>query len=397
MLPDYHTLPPWARFVLYVGACAGHATVLMFAANWWSGWPLRRKLLSRTRRVLFLAVLLAPVLFWPAFLFHLFPVGGLPAAAGDWRQALFAYGVFCCVVGFGVLPVVTVTRWLWRPPSALVSNHTHTRDLAAELGYKPIGRGKHRHLARLPFNEVFRVDFTERTLRLPRLPAACDGLTILHVSDLHLCGTPDKDFYERVMDHCRPWDPDLVAVTGDVVDSDRHHQWIVPVLGRLRWKVAGFAILGNHDYWRDPLLVRRRLRRVGLRVLGNAWERIEVRGEPLVVVGHEGPWFRPAPDLANCPAGVFRLCLSHTPDNIRWARRNAIDLMLSGHNHGGQIRFPVLGSVFVPSRYSRRYDRGTFHEPPTVLHVSRGLAGQHPLRYNCRPEVTKIVLRAGGR
>jgi predicted MPP superfamily phosphohydrolase len=69
--------------------------------------------------------------------------------------------------------------------------------------------------------------------------------------------------------------------------------------------------------------------------------------------------------------------------------------MLAGHVHGGQIRFPLLGSVFVPSRYGRRYDCGTFEEPPTVLHVSRGLGGQQPLRYNCRPEVTLLVLKAG--
>jgi predicted MPP superfamily phosphohydrolase len=111
-----------------------------------------------------------------------------------------------------------------------------------------------------------------------------------------------------------------------------------------------------------------------------------------VVIGHEGPWFRPAPDLTECPADVFRLCLSHTPDNIRWAKQQRIDLMLAGHNHGGQIRFPVFGSMLVPSCYSRRYDCGLFHEPPTVLHVSRGLAGKHPVRYNCRPEVTKLVL-----
>jgi predicted MPP superfamily phosphohydrolase len=130
-----------------------------------------------------------------------------------------------------------------------------------------------------------------------------------------------------------------------------------------------------------------------MHVLGNGWEQVEVRGRPLVVIGHEGPWFEPAPDLAACPADVFRLCLSHTPDNIGWARRHGIDLMLSGHVHGGQIRFPVLGSVFVPSRFGRRYDCGMFHEPPTLLHVSRGLGGEHPLRYNCRPEVTLLVLR----
>ena len=78
-----------------------------------------------------------------------------------------------------------------------------------------------------------------------------------------------------------------------------------------------------------------------------------------------------------------------------WARCNQIDLMLAGHNHGGQVRFPVIGSVLVPSRYSRRYDCGLFDEPPTVLHVIRGLSGQHPLRYNCRPEVAKLVLRCG--
>jgi predicted MPP superfamily phosphohydrolase len=57
------------------------------------------------------------------------------------------------------------------------------------------------------------------------------------------------------------------------------------------------------------------------------------------------------------------------------------------------VRFPVIGSVFVPSRFSRRYDCGVFHEPPTLMHVSRGLAGREPMRYNCRPEVTRIVLR----
>ena len=70
-----------------------------------------------------------------------------------------------------------------------------------------------------------------------------------------------------------------------------------------------------------------------------------------------------------------------------------MDLVLAGHVHGGQIRLPLVGSIFVPSKYSRRYDSGTFHEGPTVMHVNRGLAGEVPLRYNCRPEVTPVVLR----
>jgi predicted MPP superfamily phosphohydrolase len=248
-------------------------------------------------------------------------------------------------------------------------------------------------LARLPGNEIFKVDFTERVLRLPRLPAAWDGLTILHLTDLHFFGTPDRVFYQEVMQRCREWDPDLVALTGDFVDSPYYHRWILPVLGWLRWRVGCFAVLGNHDSWYEPERVSRRLRRLGIDVLVNSWKELQLHGQSLAVVGHQGPWFGPPPDLNDCPEGTFRLCLSHTPDNMAWAKKNQIDLMLAGHVHGGQIRFPIIGSVLVPSIHSRRYDCGVFHEPPTVLHVSRGLSGQHPLRYNCRPEVTKLVLR----
>ncbi len=363
---------------------------MISALNCLYGMALPHKLLSVTRKLDGLVVLAGPAVFWFAFGFHL--EAGTEAAAH--HPLVYSYFLVCWVLGLGVFPVLTVLRLLRRPPAALLTNDTHTVDVAKELGYKPAGTGKYRRLACLPGNQVFQVDFAERTLRLPRLPAAWDGLKILHLSDLHLCGTPDRAFYRYVMDRCNAWEPDLVALSGDVVDSDTHHRWIIPVLGRLRWRVAAFAILGNHDAWRDVPVIRRRLRRVGFRVLGNAWETVEVRGEPLIVVGHEGPWIGPPPDLRDCPAGPFRLCLSHTPDNIRWARRHGMDLVLAGHVHGGQIRFPVVGSVFVPSRYSRRYDFGTFDEPPTLMHVSRGLAGQHPLRFNCRPEVTLLVLRS---
>jgi Ca2+-transporting ATPase len=92
-------------------------------------------------------------------------------------------------------------------------------------------------------------------------------------------------------------------------------------------------------------------------------------------------------------ANFFRLLLSHTPDNIGWARRHDVDLMLSGHVHGGQVRVPILGSLFVPSRYSRKYDQGVFFESPTLLSVNRGISGREPLRINCYPEVTWLTLK----
>jgi predicted MPP superfamily phosphohydrolase len=319
---------------------------------------------------------------------------GVGAPDGAWHRIALGYALFCGVVGCGGLGTVTWLRWRRRPPPAILERRSRTLDVSQRLGYRPVGEGRGAWLAHLPGNELFRVELAEHTLALPRLPRAWEDLSILHISDLHYCGTPGLAFFEHLMEVCSSWEPDIVAVTGDVLDDLKYQSWIAKTLGQLRWRVAGLAILGNHDRWHDPALVRQRLREAGLQVLGNSWRQIEVRGEPLMCIGHEGPWFRPEPDLTFCPREPFRLCLSHTPDNIDWARSHAVDLMLSGHNHGGQVRLPGLGSLLVPSRYGRRYDSGIFAEPPTLLHVSRGLGEDQPLRYHCRPEVTRITLRS---
>src|SRR5205814_253033 len=168
-----------------------------------------------------------------------------------------------------------------------------------------------------------------------------------------------------------------------------------PVLSRLKAPEGVLAILGNHDMWYAPEEVRQRLADLGFRVLSHRPERIELRGVPVVVVGHEGPWIKPPPDLSGTPPDIFRLCLSHTPDNMAWARRQGVDLVLSGHVHGGQVRVPLIGSIIVPSKCGRRYDCGVFREGGTVLHVSRGIGGEHPLRFRCRPEATLLVLNRG--
>jgi predicted MPP superfamily phosphohydrolase len=378
--------------LLFLGVCLGDTVVLVFLMNYLYGCPFPKRALAPVRPVVGVTILAG----WSAFAWlwwdHGFDWAALLAGS---NFLVSGYIVVCWVMGFVVYPLSSWNNYRIRRAAVLQSNHTETVDVARELGFKPVGLGKHRLEALLPLNQCFQVDFSERTILLPQLPAAWDGLQILHLSDIHFSGTPDRAFYLHVIDRCRRWEPDLLAMTGDVVDTDKHHRWVLPVLGRLRWKTAAFAILGNHDLWHEPDRVRRRLRRAGMRVLGNGWETLQLRGEPLTVIGHEGPWFPPEPDLSACPAEPFRLCLSHTPDNIAWARRHHIDLVLAGHVHGGQIRLPGFGSIFVPSKYSRRYDHGTFHEPPTVMHVSRGLAGEHSLRYLCRPEVTLLVLRRG--
>jgi predicted MPP superfamily phosphohydrolase len=90
---------------------------------------------------------------------------------------------------------------------------------------------------------------------------------------------------------------------------------------------------------------------------------------------------------------LFRIAVAHSPDQYPWAQNYDFDLMLAGHTHGGQIRFPVIGPVLSPSRFGVKYAAGTFYEAPTLMHVSRGIAGTRPLRFNCPPELSKLVLR----
>jgi predicted MPP superfamily phosphohydrolase len=382
------------KLLLFALAWLGHACLLMAVVNHVYGRPLHKHFLKAFR------LLSGVVIFaFPAGYYLVFGTDALGAvrSAFDTHANLpaVAYLLLTLAVAVVILPFITVRR-LFRPrPASVIGEATVTVDVAKELGGPPYGDGEAARMARLPFNDIFRVDFTTLTVAPPGLPAAWDGLTLLQVSDLHFYGTPARSFFEFVMRRAlADGVPDLVCLTGDVVDGDEYCEWIAPVLGQLRWNVAAFAILGNHDWWQDAERVRAKLRGLGMRVFGNAWERHQVRGEPLTVIGHEGPWFRPEPDLTGCPADGFRLLLSHSPDNYRWARQHRIDLMLSGHAHGGQVRLPLFGSIFVPCQTGRRYDTGTFHEPPTLLHVNRGLSGKEPIRFRCNPQVTRIVLMA---
>ncbi len=318
---------------------------------------------------------------------------------GLWSCFVYFYFGLCVLLGFVVFPIVTVARLLRKPPASLLRESTRTLDLRAELGDRAVGDGFYRRVATLPLNGVFRVDFTHLELAPPRLPQAWNGLTVLLLSDFHFHGTPSKLWFERILDEIAKEPPaDLVALAGDFVDSDAHRDWIAPLLGRLKWIECGVAILGNHDEHHEPEKVRAELAKAGYRVLSNTMETVAIRGVPCELIGHEGPWFPPGP-LLFPEAKTFRLCVSHTPDNFSWGIVNDIDLMLCGHVHGGQIRLPIVGSIFVPSVHSRRFDMGVFGFGNTTMVVGRGLSGKEPIRFRCNPQVIRITLKrrdAGG-
>jgi predicted MPP superfamily phosphohydrolase len=378
--------------VLFAHAVIGHFALVLRSHNYIYGTGLGRRTIDVLQVLHGLVCLSGPIVFWyvmvldPGFLF--------PDKGEALHQLYLKCYLGCCLLtSFIVVPFVTIQRLVRRCP-ALHRQEATTVNVELLACRSLHGDGKHSHLARLPGNQVCQLDLSIKTLQLA-IPPEWDGLTILHLGDLHFTGTPDREYFERVLDLCMSWQPDIVALTGDYVDSLAHHAWL-SLFEKLQAREAKLAILGNHDHWYEPEKVRERLGQMGYHTPRNGWQTIEVRGKPMVVIGHEGPWLKPAPEMSGCPADVFRLCLSHTPDNIAWARANAVNLMLSGHVHGGQIRLPIIGSLVVPSMYGRRYDCGVFLEDKTVLHVTRGIGGKHPLRYNCRPEATLLVLGKQG-
>jgi predicted MPP superfamily phosphohydrolase len=315
-------------------------------------------------------------------------------AEGSWRQLSPIWQAYLCLCGLGTVGMVySAVRYAWRGlPKAQISNHTHVRRVSDDLGYKPLGKGPYRLMARVPFNQIFEVEVSEKVYCLPRLPAQWDGLSILHLSDVHYIGTIGLPFFERLMAMAQETRPDIVVFTGDLLDDMRLLDWLPRTFGRLEAPLGRYFILGNHDWDLNPDLIRRRMTELGWQDLAGRTVRLDDAKPPLVLGGSECPWMGQHPDYASQPEDAFRILLSHTPDNLPWARRQRIDLMLSGHNHGGQVVLPLIGPVYSPSVYGCRYASGVFDVPPTLLYVSRGISGRHPLRWRCRPELTKLVL-----
>jgi predicted MPP superfamily phosphohydrolase len=298
--------------------------------------------------------------------------------------------------------VVAIPRWLCRyalrrPPAVLRSLRSRgLLDRAAPALH--VQQHPHHFLVHLPGNQTLHLDLSERAIEVPRLPPALDGLVLLHISDFHMSGRVGKPYFQEIVRLSNELHPDLVLLTGDYVDRAECIDWIPDTIGRLSARWGVYCILGNHDVEFDTGRLIRVLEESGLRYIGGRHAQIEVRGLPVVLAGNELPWMGPAADLEHCPPpgkdGPLRIGLAHCPDQLPWARAHQIDLLLAGHTHGGQIRLPLVGPIFTCSRLGVEYAAGVFHVPPTIMHVTRGVSGELPLRWNCAPEIAQLVLHA---
>lgn len=377
---------PWEAVVLVVPAGLGHLCHLILTINIISGLGYPEAVMDRIRTVLFTAFgATSALLLW----------GHVQAPWWTWPWPIRGYAILCAFTGTLAWPIASLVLAVRRRPDA-IDPRTEVRELAGHDDRDQlIGNDRRSWLLRLPGNQSFRLCLREWDVALPDLPDPLAGLRIVQISDLHLAPSFRRAYFERVIGACQGWEADLIVLTGDVVEHDEAIAWIEPLLAPLEARLGKYAILGNHDERHQPQTVVAELNRAGFETLEGQWTTVDVDGTIIALGGTSAPW-GPDVDPLAIPPSDFRILLSHTPDRFYRAARWDIDLMLSGHNHGGQIRLPFVGPIFMPSIYSRRFDRGFFRRANTLMYVSEGIAGMHPVRYGCTPEVTRFVLRNAG-
>lgn len=238
----------------------------------------------------------------------------------------------------------------------------------------------------------------ENSVILPRLPAVFHGFRILHLSDLHIDAS--EPMAHAIIEAVRPLEYDVCVLTGDyrfrtsgAIEATLHN------MGRLRESLAGevFAVLGNHD----SVLMLPELERMGIGVLMNEHVRFERGGAALYFVGIDDAHYFGVENLEKAldaiPPEATTVMLSHTPEIFRQAAHAAVDLLLCGHTHGGQICLPGGWPILLDARIPRRLGRGRWQHGGMQGYTSPGAgASVVEVRLNCPPEVTVHRLLQGG-
>ena len=242
----------------------------------------------------------------------------------------------------------------------------------------------------------------EHRLAIPGWPAGRSGVRIALLSDLHV-GSPYNglDKLEEVVRRTNAARPDLVLILGDLVIQDVAGgrfvppEKIAPVLGRLRAPLGVRAVLGNHDRWLDARRVLGALERAGIPVMEDRAAEISLGGSPFWLVGVSDYWTAPHDvrgALAQVTDGSPVLLFTHNPDLFPGIPPR-VSLTLAGHTHGGQVYFPLLGRLIVPSKYGQRYALGSVVERGRHLFVAGGVGTSIiPVRFLVPPEISILRL-----
>lgn len=235
-------------------------------------------------------------------------------------------------------------------------------------------------------------------------PEAFSGFKIVQISDLHNAefGTDNQ----KLIDILKSEAPDAIVITGDLIDARRTNTEIAESFARRCMEIADcYYVPGNHearlgdtyDAFESALIAD------GVNVLRNGSVRIRREMDAIRIIGVDDPAFAKASDaITNLDAALealssddFTILLAHRPELIDEYSKWGIDLVLSGHAHGGQIRLPGIGGLYAPGQgFFPRYTSGNYTMGDTEMIVSRGIGNSaFPLRVNDRPEVVIVTLK----
>ncbi|WP_418790512.1 metallophosphoesterase [Phosphitispora sp. TUW77] len=253
------------------------------------------------------------------------------------------------------------------------------------------------------YRERYVLKVRKYNVYLPNLPETLAGFTVLHLSDLH--GKRFGKCQKKLLHLIRQQQFDLVAITGDLVNKF----WpdidpAVELIQNLPDKPVYF-VSGNHE-WKTGFRHREKLRELGVQILDNKAEMAGYKDGYIWVLGVDDPHTgRDNLDKALQEAAqesgeprVPRLLLAHSPNIFPKADDRKIDLILAGHTHGGQVRFPLVGAVFAPGQgLLPRWDYGKYQAEHSTMIISSGLGESDlPIRFNIRPEIVLVSLFPAG-
>jgi len=258
------------------------------------------------------------------------------------------------------------------------------------------------------FGEARWFEITQRTLRIKGLPPTLSGLRIVQLSDIHHGTWMSIQWVRQIVDTVNKLAPDLVALTGDYVY--RGSQYAEPVahaMASLRPRIGAVGVMGNHDWWEGGNNCKVAFARHGVPLIDNTRlfvtpnrKLVDHASEGLCLAGVGDMWEdKCLYDLAlgGVSGGMPRVLLSHNPDvaeDPNFLRSGyRVDLMLSGHTHGGQISIPGVGAPVTNSQYGQKYAKGLVQGPVCPVYVNRGLGMTvMPIRVGVRPEIAVIDL-----
>lgn len=234
---------------------------------------------------------------------------------------------------------------------------------------------------------------------VPGLDPKLDGFRIAQLSDLHIGTMTPESWGARWARAANERACDIAVVTGDLVSSGTEfYDDIARVVGRLNAKDGVYVSMGNHDYFGDGEPLIERLRKSGASVLRNEGRVIERDGARLYLAAIDDTWTKRDDldrALAARPDGVPTVLLAHDPEKFRDAEERNVEVVLSGHTHGGQVAVPFLARRFSLSKIAHTYTLGLYRRGRSTLYVHPGLGTTGPpVRFGVAPAVVIVTLRA---